>query len=451
MTEILALLQNIAPLFEKTTFNQMSRIVYAMLASSGRITMLGLSRWSEKGGSYRTIQRFYHTHLPWTALQWKYFQSCFLEPGDEYIAAGDESVVSKAGKQTFGLDRFFAGLQQRVIPGLSFFTFSLVNVREEHSYPLQVMQIVKSAEEKAARKAKVEAKKNKDAKEKKKRGRPKGSKNKDKKEVVLNPELVRIQKSLQTFLDTIKGKIKLVYLAMDGHFGNYPSAFMVRQAGLHLISKLRSDAALYETCYVEEHKKRGPKPKYGAKLDLSKIDPKYLKETSIEDHIRTDRYQGQFFNKEFAFPLNVVIIVKTNLDTGSMAHVILFSTDLVLTYDKMTKFYSLRFQLEFNFRDAKQYWGLEDFMNVKETAVTNAANLSFFMVNFSYALLKPFRKYDQEYSVLDLKSHYRGLRYATETIKMLPEKPDAILLAEIFQQIARLGAIHPAVLPVSSQ
>jgi hypothetical protein len=83
MTEILTLLQNIAPLFEKTTFNQMFRIVYAMLASSGRITMLGLSRWSEKGGSYRTIQRFYYTLLPWTALHWKHFQSCFLHPGDE--------------------------------------------------------------------------------------------------------------------------------------------------------------------------------------------------------------------------------------------------------------------------------------------------------------------------------------------------------------------------------
>jgi hypothetical protein len=33
---------------------------------------------------------------------------------------------------------------------------------------------------------------------------------------------------------------------------------------------------------------------------------------------------------------------------------------------------------------------------------------------------------------------------------MLPEKPDAILLAEIFQQIARLGAIHPALQPFES-
>jgi len=34
---------------------------------------------------------------------------------------------------------------------------------------------------------------------------------------------------------------------------------------------------------------------------------------------------------------------------------------------------------------------------------------------------------------------------------MLPEKPEAILLAEIFQQIARLGAIHPLSQRVPSQ
>ena len=168
----------------------------------------------------------------------------------------------------------------------------------------------------------------------------------------------------------------------------------------------------------------------GQKIHVHQLDPKYLKETSTEDHLRTEIYQGPFYNKEFAFPLNVVIILKTNLNTGAQAHVILFSTDLELTYDKIIKFYSLRFrltrtaffskvavtsQIEFNFRDAKQYWGLEDFMNVKEIAVTNAANLSFFMVNFTYALLQPFRSHNPDYSILDLKSHYRGCRYAFET------------------------------------
>lgn len=447
MTEILALLQNIAPLLGKTTLRQMSQVIFGMLVISGRVTMLGLSRWTEKGGSYRTVQRFYHTVLPWEAIQWLFFHIRFLKSTDEYIAAGDEVVVGKAGKETHGLDRFFSGLQQRVIPGLSFFAFSLVNVREERSYPLQVTQVVKSAEEKAASKAKAEAKKKNAGK--RKPGRPKGSKNKDKREVELNPELMRIQTALKSLLATIGTWISLKYVALDGHFGNYPSAFMVRQVGLHLISKLRSDAALYPA-FEGEHNRPGPKPKYGEKLDVRKLDAKYLKETSTEDNLRTDIYQGQFYNKEFAFSLNVVIILKTNLLTQAQAHVILFSTDLELDYAKIIKFYSLRFQIEFNFRDAKQYWGLEDFMNVKETAVTNAANLSLFMVNFSYALLQPFRQQNPDYSVLDLKSNYRGYRYASETIKLLPEKPDPILLADIFQQIARLGAIHSVSQPSAS-
>ena len=450
MTEILALLQSITPLFKKTTFRQMSHIIFGMLAASGRITMLGLSRWTEKGGSYRTIQRFYHSVHPWDAIHWLLFRMKLLQPGDEHIVAGDEVVVSKAGKETYGLDRFFSGIQRRVIPGLSFFVFSLVNVHEEHSYPMQITQVVKSAEEKAASKAKAEAKKAQKTTEKRKPGRPKGSKNKVKQEIVLNPELLRIQSALKSLLATVGTILSLKYVVLDGHFGNYPSAFMVRETKLHLISKMRSDAALYPA-FDGEYAGTGRPAKYGEKLEVRNLNKdKYLKATSTEKNVRTEIYQGQFYNKEFAFALNVVVILKTNLLTQTQAHVILFSTDLEQDYEKIIKFYSLRFQIEFNFRDAKQYWGLEDFMNIKKTAVTNAANLSLFMVNFSYALLQPFRKHNPDYSVLDLKSQYRGYRYASETIKMLPQKPDAILMSDIFLQIARLGAIHTVFQPSAS-
>jgi putative transposase len=177
---------------------------------------------------------------------------------------------------------------------------------------------------------------------------------------------------------------------------------------------------------------------------------KYLKADDTEADIRTQIYQAALLNREFVSPINAVVILKTNLSTKKQAHVILFSTDLELPYEKLYDYYTLRFQIEFNFRDAKQYWGLDDFMNVKQTAVTNAANLSFFMVNFSAVLLRQYRKSNPEFSVLDLKSHYRGYRYVSETIKLLPQKPDGILLSEIFQQIARLGMVHPAFEPSST-
>ncbi len=49
-------------------------------------------------------------------------------------------------------------------------------------------------------------------------------------------------------------------------------------------------------------------------------------------------------------------------------------------------------QIEFNFRDAKQFWGLEDFMNVKERPIANAVGLSLFMVNLSHYLLQQMRQ-----------------------------------------------------------
>ena len=111
MTEILSLLQTIRPHLEKTSLRQMSHVLFGMLAISGRTSMLGLSRWTEKGGSYRTIQRFYNSEVPWKVIQRVFFQKCMLKQEEQYIIAGDEVVVSKAGKKTYGLDRFFSGIQ----------------------------------------------------------------------------------------------------------------------------------------------------------------------------------------------------------------------------------------------------------------------------------------------------------------------------------------------------
>jgi hypothetical protein len=310
-------------------------------------------------------------------------------------------------------------------------------------------QTVRTAEEKAASQAKKQAKKAKAEGPKRKPGRPKGSRNKNKAEVMLNPELQRIQKMIQAFLNTIQGTIHLTYLVLDGHFGNHPALYMVRQCQLHLISKLRSDAALFLP-YSSPSPKRGPRPRLGERVDVRKISETYLKETKVEDGLETCTYQMQLLHREFPEPLNVVIVHKTNLETKAWAHVILFSSDLELSYNKLIDFYSLRFQIEFNFRDAKQFWGLEDFMNVTQTAVTNAANLSLFMVDVSQVLMCEYRQDDPNFSILDLKAYYRGYRYVTETIKMLPQKPDRNLVAQLFFKVAALGRIHPAKMPVSS-
>jgi putative transposase len=149
-------------------------------------------------------------------------------------------------------------------------------------------------------------------------------------------------------------------------------------------------------------------------------------------------------HKEFAQPLHVVIIAKTHLRTQARAHVILFSSDLDLASAHLVDYYGLRFQIEFNFRDAQPYCGLEDFTNVTPTGVTNAANLSLFMVNVAYRLQADVHPRAPDYSALDLKADCRGYKYVEETIKMLPEKPEPILLRQILHKVAGLGRIHAA-------
>ncbi len=447
--DILALLHCLQPCLTATTVRQLNHIVLALLTMTGRVTMAGIARWSGDGASYRTIQRFVATAIPWPQVFWLFFRQHLFRPDDIYILAGDEVVVTKAGKHTFGLDRFFSGVLQKTVPSVAFFSLALISTTTRRAVPVRLEQVVRTEAEKATSKAKAAAKKTKQPAPKRKPGRPKGSKNKPKTEATLSPELQRLQIMLQAQLQLIAGHLPLVYLALDGHFGNSPTCQMVRGCDLQLISKLRVDAALYFP-HDGRYQGRGPRRKYGAKLDITALPAHALRETSVKEGVETSIYQVEVLHKEFPQPLNVVVLVKTNLKTGAQAHVLLFSSDLALAYDKLVEYYSLRFQIEFTFRDAKQYWGLEDFMTVTATGVSNAANLSLFMVSLSAVLLADARRTDPQCSVLDLKASYRGAKYVSETIKLLPEKLDEGLIVHIYRKVASLGRIHPPDAPLKA-
>ena len=216
MIEIIALLHRLNQCLDQTTTRQMERIIAAMLAMTGRVTMLGISRWTDKGGSYRTVQRWFNTVLPWAQMSWLFFRTHLFRPDEVYLVVGDESVVSKAGKKTHGLDRFFSSIYNKPIPGVSFFTLALVSVSDGVSHPMLTEQVVKSVETDDQRQARRSAtsKKAKEAcnKEessdqevpkggKRKAGRPKGSKNKDKRQVEWNGELRMMERLVKQLFE----------------------------------------------------------------------------------------------------------------------------------------------------------------------------------------------------------------------------------------------------------
>ncbi len=106
--------------------------------------------------------------------------------------------------------------------------------------------------------------------------------------------------------------------------------------------------------------------------------------------------------------------------------------------------YYIRY-IEFNFRDAKQHWGLEDFMAVNETPVYNSANLAMLMVNLSQALMRPLRERCPDFGVNNLKAWFRGHKYVLDVLKMLPEMPEAIIIEQAVAQAANRGRINQEV------
>jgi len=438
MPDIMVLFACLSHYIEPTPLRQLGRVIEAMLSMSGRVTMRGLSRWSGKGGSYRTIQRFFTTSVHWCQLNFILIRQQLLDADDVLLMSGDHVVVTKAGKATYGLDRFFASLYGKAVPGLCFLSLSLLSVKRRTSYPVVTEQVEKAGEATAQAQPTQKASRP--------RGRPKGSKNRNRREVTLSPSLRFIQEHIKRLLQQIGEAFKVVYFIFDGELGHHDALQMVRQVGLHLVSKLRYNSALYWP-YTGPYAGRGPRRKYGKKLDYRNIPSAYLQATSIEEGIETNIYQMSLWHKKFAEMLNIVVIVKRHLQTHKTAHVVLFSSDLMLGYAPLIDYYRLRFQLEFNFRDAKQYWGLEDFMSVNEKPVYNSANLAMFMVNVSQALIRPMRAQWPAFSVNDLKAWFRGRKYVVETLKLLPEMPDSLFIDQVVSQMAELGQVNHAVNP----
>ena len=67
---------------------------------NNRITMKGLSRWSGEGGSYSTINRFFHTKFDWLKINWIIIKTHFKKK-NTFILGGDEVVISKSGKESY--------------------------------------------------------------------------------------------------------------------------------------------------------------------------------------------------------------------------------------------------------------------------------------------------------------------------------------------------------------
>lgn len=199
--------------------------------------------------------------------------------------------------------------------------------------------------------------------------------------------------------------------------------------GFHVVSRLRHDAALYYEWDGEPTGKPGRPRKKGEKIcldniDLSKVDVLDLEETSGK------AYALKAWCKSLQRTISLVI---HELPNGGRR--LYFSTDENMSGRDVMDYYCTRFQIEFCFRDAKQFVGLADCQARDTRKLDFAFNSSFTAVNVAKIMCKEYG-----FSIGRLKALMVNAYYAQRIIDVFEKNPNTTLNHETINQIFGFSA-----------
>ena len=330
-----------------------------LLMVPGHATFRNLSRYSPH--DEKTFSRWYARDFDFVSFN-KAAITEVIPSEHEQALVMDASFVPKSGKRTYGLDQFWNGSHSRVEKGLEISALAWLDVTDNCAYCLSVQQTPPTGE-------------------------------------ATDPEATRIDTYLDQLTRVVSGHDlgHLRYVVTDGYYSKQKFVGGVRALGLHQIGKLRADANLR---YLYAGPKRlGPgRPKtYDGKvnwIDLSRFD----RLDTQDDHIVL--YHQVLNHARFKLNLRVVLV----LDTQHNRRAVLFSTDVELDALSLYRYYKARFQIEFLFRDGKQFTGLGDCQARSQTKLDFHFNASLSAVSLARLQARQLREHPQQvFSMASLK------------------------------------------------
>ena len=283
----------------------------------------------------------------------------------ERINAFDPSHISKSGKHTPGTGFYWSGCAGHNKWGLEIGGFASVDIVNNTAMHLQANQTLGQAE---------------------------------------YPNLLVYYAAL-VCLHADKLKKVSKYLAVDAYFSRFPFIDEVCATGLEIICRLRDDANLLYP-YVGPHPKRqGAKTKYIDKFDPRNLDESYFT-CCVEEDYRI--FEATLYSVALKRYIRVAVMHVYKEDGSIKLHNIYFSTDLTLSGANIYAYYKARYQIEFLYRDAKQYAGLEHCQSKSETKLHfhfNTALTTVSIVKAIYHLSQPIEQRNP-FSMADIKTQY---------------------------------------------
>ena len=357
----------------------------------GKINFTQLGRYGKHGEQcYR--QNFGRKRLKcinWLRLNISFALCFFGESGRKAIAI-DPSFISKAGKKTPHIGRFWSGCASAVKHGLEIMGLGLIDIDAHNCMMLRAHQTPGTSELKMRNKS-------------------------------LTEHYIGVIKRYS------KELLKLSHLIVaDAFFSNSTFYDGIRKYGFHLISRFRDDAHL---CYLYEGKRTGKpgRPKMiDGKIDYGHLDKNRMKLLNI-DGLMGKAYTLLAYSKSLKCKVRLVIWI---MPGGK--HKLFFSTDTNLSGEEVLDFYRTRFQIEFCYRDAKNFTGLMDCQARDPWKLDFAFNASFASLNVSKLMMK---ERGMDYSMANFKSLMVNTFLMKRIFSVSHYRPNQTLINHIFKEL----------------
>jgi DDE superfamily endonuclease len=382
----------------------LATLFVTILVLRGRVNFRNLSRYCDY--SERTIARQFREPFDWPDFHQRVLMTA-LDPCAELVSAHDASFLPKSGKQTFGLGHFFNSCVSRAERGLEISTLAVVDVTRRCAFTLAVSQT------------------------------PPGEET-----TQTEPEDTRVDFYAQQ-LRAHRHRLppSITYHCVDGYYAKKKYIDAVVSLDLHAITKLRSDADCWFLYTGPHPKRRGARRKYDGKVnfqDLSRFEDLGTRTDAPHLHL----YTAIVWHKTLQRRLRLVVLLNRK-DPAKARFIILGSTDPDLNGHKLLDLYAARFQIEFLFRDSKQFTGLLDCQARAAVALDFHFNASLATLNLVRAeeLLASTDQAPQVFSMASWKQRQFNERLLNVFIEKLALDPSWVKNHPCYDDLRVYGAI----------
>jgi len=355
----------------------------------GRYSLFGEQRFrneSEKGFCFFRFNKFLSE--PWI--------------GTRNATAFDPNFIHKSGKQTLGIGYFWSGCAGRALRGIEILRLCVIDADTRLSFHLDAIQT------------------------------PPTSCLHDNGLTLVDWYAAAIKKHVEQILSITR------YVVADAYFSKKSFVEQIRGGDLHLVSKLRDDAHLSYISKKPKTGKKGRPKKYGEKVDVKNLNPEHFKQ--VENNQGIKAFSGIVYSKSLG--RNILLVVEEFQINEKTTYRLLFSTDTEQAPIDVVDIYHTRFQIEFGFRDAKQFAGLENSQARSGNKLYFHFNTALTTLNIAKVMqLSDPDKRENSFSMATYKILFHNTLLLSRFFRLFAKNPNSIKNHQHVKELLNFGTI----------